>query len=185
MNAYRAYATTWEHTSDQKKSQATNASEITFYGLLASAIGLATKSPETVIAGGSVGAAGTIYSKRYALEIQAHNYDLAAQSMQCMYMAAAPYQKKSFPDDLTVRNASLNSLITVRKKLRNLQNSLVLATPSFAELQTALSYTPVITKAASPGSKANTPRGLFPVSLVSEAETSKLLQAIKVCESML
>lgn len=115
VNAYRAYATTWEHTSDQKKSQATNASEITFYGLLASAIGLATKSPETVIAGGSVGAAGTIYSKRYALEIQAHNYDLAAQSMQCMYMAAAPYQKKSFPDDLTVRNASLNSLITVRK----------------------------------------------------------------------
>lgn len=178
VNAYRGYATIWERTADKKKQQATAADEITFYGLLASAIGLATKSPETVIAGGSVGAAGSIYSHRYSLEVQSHNYDLASQAVQCMYMAALPYKNGNFSNEENVRSEALASLVNVRKKLRSLQNNLVLGTPSFSELQSALNYTPKHI------STATTSGRNIPDSIPDE-EVTKLLQEIKVCESQI
>jgi predicted DNA-binding transcriptional regulator AlpA len=180
----RAYATRWEKEADAKKAQATAAGELTFYGLLTSAIGLATKSPETVIAGGSVGAAGTIYSKRYALDVQAHNYDLAAQSVQCMYMAALPYKDIQFADPSQVRDPALASLVNVRKKLRNQQNNLVLATPSFTELQAALMTTADVKANVASGST----QALYGVPVETEGEETKvdisaLLKSLKVCES--
>ncbi|ENT2949684.1 MULTISPECIES: hypothetical protein [Klebsiella] len=179
VGAYKAFAIKWEHVADTKKLESQTADEITFYGLLASAVGLATKSPETVIAGASVGAAGTLYSKRYRLEVQSHNYDLASQAMQCLYMATFPFKDRKFPDNHAIRNAALDSLTNVRGKLRQLQYSMVLGTPDISGLIAIINNpykmpTPVIT-----GNNANT------VSDMSQAETNELFNEMKKCETKL
>jgi hypothetical protein len=176
VHAFRAYATKWEKVSDQKKIQAEAADEVTFYGLLISAIGLATKSPDTVISGASVGAAGAIYSKRYTLEIQSHNYDLASQAMQCLYMATIPFSGRPFPDNNSIRNSALESLVDVRRKLRRLQNTLVLGTPDLSAWQVVMKYPlkmpkPVNTSAA----------GLTGIPVTAE-EADVLLNTMKYCE---
>ncbi|MGY5366228.1 hypothetical protein ACXGQP_02485 [Enterobacter oligotrophicus] len=186
VNAYRAYATSWEKEADNKKLQSIATSEVTFYGLLASVIGLATKSPETVIAGGSVGAAGTIYSKRYALDIQAHNYDLASQSMQCMYMAALPYKDVTFINESEVRDPALASLVNVRKKLRSQQNNLVLASPSFTDLQAALMTNTTTKVSVAGGAENGSGMSLLSgVKIAPKVDISSLLKSLKVCESLM
>jgi len=138
------YATLWEREADKKRMQASAAGEVTFIGLLTSAIGLATKSTETIIVGGSAGAVGTIYNKRYALDIQSHNYDLASQIAQCMFIASSSYL--NIDDDKAFRLLALESLFALKRKLRNIQTNLVLATPDFAALQTAISGGRVVMK---------------------------------------
>lgn len=179
IHSFRAYATKWEKVADQKKEQAEAADEVTFYGLLTSAIGLATKSPEAVIAGASVGAAGTIYSKRYTLEIQSNNYDLASQAMQCLYMATIPFEGRPFPDNDAIRNSALESLVNVRRKLRHLQHTLVLGTPDLAAWQVVMKY-PL--KMPEP---VNTSAHGLTGTAVTTKEADILLNAMKACEAQI
>jgi hypothetical protein len=181
VRAYRAYATAWEQAADVKKQQATAASEVTFYGLLTSAVGLATKSPETVIVGGTLGAAGAIYSRRYSLEIQSHNYDVASQAMQCMYMAAQPYKNSRFIDENAMRDSALELLVNIRIKLKKLQSNLVLATPNFSELQSAITGIPVIASEVNIYKYIPRVRNLF----VPQEQVEHLLKSLKICESQL
>ncbi|MFM0557594.1 hypothetical protein P0D69_42650 [Paraburkholderia sediminicola] len=140
--AFRAYAVTWRGSADGKRQDAQASSEVSFYGALVGAIGGIVKSPQTAIAGTAVAAAGGIFSQRYRLDVQAANYDLAANAMQCMYDYSSPLLTGGYTGTNEQRDNALADLTLVRNKLRTLQNTFQLGTPDISKLTDALKNQP-------------------------------------------
>lgn len=155
IRAFRAYAVTWRQAADGKRQDAQASSEVSFYGALIGAIGGIVKSPPTAIAGTAVAAAGGIFSQRYRLDVQASNYDLAANAMQCMYDYSLPLLSGNYDGTNEQRDNALSDLMLVRNKLRTLQNTFQLGTPDISKLTDAVKRQPQLTQTMGNGLTAS------------------------------
>ncbi|EIJ34605.1 lipoprotein [Thiothrix nivea] len=87
-----------------------------------------------------------IPSSRYQIEVQSTNYEKASDAMLCMYQSLKPTMSKklqkenNFNEWLDVPDVSfLNKKINdVKQKLRNVQNSVTLAKPDIAKIESAI-----------------------------------------------
>lgn len=109
-------------------------SDIAFIGGILGVAGGLTKSVETVIAGAVLGSGGLIVSERYQFLVQATNYEKASDAMYCMYSQLYPVSGGSIPFGFV--NERIDE---VRRKLRNVQSKVQLASPDLSKLETSLS----------------------------------------------
>src|SRR5690606_6350962 len=92
-----------------------------------------TKSVETVIAGAVIGSGASIVSERYQFLVQATNYQKASDAMYCMYLKLYPVHGGNIPVDFA--NERIDE---VRRKLRDVQSKVQLASPDLSKLETSL-----------------------------------------------
>lgn len=128
----------------RRKNQ--KASEVTFYSSLLGLIGGAAESVNTVIAGAVGAAGGSVYSDRYGLQVQASNYELAADAMLCMYFASeditdhemAGFLMDAQPAKSEATRIARDSMLRVKDKLYRLQAALELGKADITKLIEAI-----------------------------------------------
>lgn len=119
------------------------ASDTGFAGGLIGMAGGLTKSPQTAIAGAVLGGGGAIANDRYQFQVQAQNYEKAADAMFCMKRVLIsmddPANRLGSNRDVIFDVLFLNEKVEeVRRKLRKNQATVQLASPDLTKLQATL-----------------------------------------------
>lgn len=127
------YANAYTKAAEDLYAANYTAADATFGGGVLGMIGGLTKSPETALIGAALSGASGISAQRYAFQIQANNYEGAAQAMECMADVLA-YAKEHEVDFLDL-NYRVND---VRRKLRKNQAKIDIASADTSALQAAL-----------------------------------------------
>ena len=126
------------------------ASETGFYGAVIGVLGGIAKDITAVASGAGIGAGAGLFSDRYRLQVQAANYEAAADAMLCMYRASidisdAKMEKlvvEDQPATSVIRDVAVDGFIAVRSKLYNLQANFALGQPDPNKLKDALTAPP-------------------------------------------
>lgn len=124
-------------------ASAYRASDAGFAGGLIGMAGGLTKSPQTAIAGAVLGGGGAMANDRYQFQVQAQNYEKAADAMFCMKRVLIsmgdPTNLLGTSTTPVLDVAFLNERIEeVRRKLRKSQATVQLASPDLTKLQATL-----------------------------------------------
>jgi hypothetical protein len=159
----RAYAGTWADARDTLNQWNFVAGEGIFYGGITAAIGGIVSSPHTAIVGTALAGGASLLTNHYALKVQSTNYGSASDAMQCLYNSVTdvspaiwslfdpdgnlipPKAAFSGPaldgyDTLVVLIPTVNdSMNKVVATLAKAQASVVLVTPSVADITQAIS----------------------------------------------
>lgn len=146
--AFLAYYNLYLAEADGKRLNAQRANEAGFYSAVIGVIGGIAKSIEVAV-GGAVGSAGAgLYGDRYRLGVQAHNYELAAKSLRCMYqllpgatdtsLSAFRFTTSNRAADIELRDVALTGLTNIRDKLRTLQTSFEFGQADLSKLKQAM-----------------------------------------------
>ncbi|MDP1927565.1 MAG: hypothetical protein Q8K62_03540 [Thiobacillus sp.] len=146
MGFYHAYN---DEAKDKRRKNQT-ASETSFYSSIIGLIGGVAEAVPVAIAGATVAAGSGIYSDRYRLQVQAGNYEMAADAMLCMYFASQDLTSDGLkkltiadkPAEVEAREIARDALLKVRDKLYRLQASFVLGQPDISKLKDALKAAP-------------------------------------------
>ncbi|MDQ3288665.1 MAG: hypothetical protein M3Q42_10490 [Pseudomonadota bacterium] len=128
----KVYADAYLQHADALHSNSYSASDTAFSGGLLGMIGGLAKSPETAIAGALLSGGGNTAQARYQFQVQAANYEKAADALYCMRRHLYPYPG---PIDVGMANDRID---TVRRKLRTAQSKVTLAATDVSALETAL-----------------------------------------------
>lgn len=127
------YANAYMSAAEKLHGASYNAADVTVGGGLLGMIGGLTSSPETAIVGAVASGLSGMTSQRYAFQIQAKNYEGAAETMECMADVLA-YAKQDEIDFIDL-NHRIND---VRRKLRQNQAKIDIATTDTSALEAAL-----------------------------------------------
>lgn len=118
--------------ADTLRSHSYSASDVSFSGGLLGIVGGLTKSPETAIAGALLNGSGSTAQARYEYQVQASNYERAAEALYCMRRHLYPYPGAI---DITLANERIDA---IRRKLRTVQSQVTLAATNADALKAAL-----------------------------------------------
>lgn len=143
---FKDYYLLYSDEAQSKRVVAQRASETGFYGAIVGVLGGLAKDFDTAATGALVGAGAGLYNDRYRLQVQAANYETAADAMFCMYRASVDISDKNLkhlifmnqPAEIAIRDIALDGFISVRGKLYKLQASFVLGQPDPNRLKAAL-----------------------------------------------
>jgi len=143
---FKDYYLLYSDEAQTKRIYAQRASETGFYGAVFGVLGGLAKDVDAAITGAVVGASAGLYSDRYRLQVQAANYETAADAMLCMYRASIDISDNNLsnltfikqPAKIAVRDIALDGFIAVRGKLYKLQASFALGQPDPNKLKDAL-----------------------------------------------
>lgn len=171
IRLYSGYYQTYIMEAKAKRLAGQNASEVSFYGAVVGILGGMANSTATAIAGGTVAAGGQLMSERYRHQVQAVNYELAADAMLCMYIAAkdigvdftdsrTSYRMFNQPSDVALRDIGRDGLLRVKDKLYRLQSRFELGRPDPSLLKQSLASPPEEPKKPDPA-KNNQLMGIF------------------------
>lgn len=128
----KVYADTYLKHADTLRSHSYSASDVSFSGGLLGIVGGLTKSPETAIAGALLNGSGSTAQARYEYQVQASNYERAAEALYCMRRHLYPYPGAI---DITLANERIDA---IRRKLRTVQSQVTLAATNADALKAAL-----------------------------------------------
>lgn len=134
---FKGYYLAYSREANNKRLSNQKADETTFYSTIIGVVGGIAKSMTTAIGGAAVAGGSSAYSDHYNMIIQADNYELAAEVMNCMYVAGKgiDYMELIFiqktnendiPAGLYVNEVAQENLDLVRAKLARLQASVQL-----------------------------------------------------------
>lgn len=128
----KVYADTYLKHADTLRSASYSASDVSFSGGLLGIVGGLTRSPETAIAGALLNGSGSTAQARYEYQIQASNYERAAEALYCMRRHLYPYPGVI---DISLANERIDA---IRRKLRTVQSQVTLAATNADALKAAL-----------------------------------------------
>lgn len=153
LSSMRRHSKLYSLEAYKKRRNALISSETTFYSSIVGVVGGLTKSITTAVAGGAGAAGASLYSDRYKLEIQALNYENAADAMDCMILATEPVSVTQInhydyliPDSGLqilasehIKLVGANGVMQIRKRLDKLQTRFELGKPEFSKIKEVLS----------------------------------------------
>lgn len=145
---FLAYSIFYTDQAAAKRKMAQNANETSFYSSVIGVIGGIVKSATTAITGGVVGAGAGLFTDRYRLDVQAHNYETASTAMRCMYLATNDVNSGNvsayriqllngapMPADAQLKRIAIDDLLVVLDHLYRLQASFQLGQPDVNKLK--------------------------------------------------
>lgn len=147
-NEFNKYYLIYSDAAVSKREYAQNSGEITFYSAIVSVVAGAYGSVKAAIGAGGIGAGAGLYSGRYNFIVQATNYETAADSMMCMYLASQDMTSAGLalleppllesPLNIQARDIAKEGFLAVRSKLYRNQSNVVLTQPDMGKLASAL-----------------------------------------------
>lgn len=143
---FKGYHLSYSEEAVKKRTNAQTASETSFYSSVVGVLGGIAGSVPTAAAGGGMAAGAGLYQDRYRLQVQATNYETAADAMWCMYKASmdmsdvglAALTLDDKPAARAARDIALDGLLLVRGKLYRLQSTFELGKPDPNKLKDAI-----------------------------------------------
>lgn len=178
--------------AQNKRMALQRAKETGFFSGILAAIAGTTGAKNAAIAGASGAAGSSVYSEHYSLEVQATNYEYAAEAMACVHRAGRGITDIGLrlnavqlsatvetPATKVALDAISDAFIQIRAKLIAAQNKVSLATPDLAALKSALGAPPAkVNDKSTDGEAKKQAMATFGASNLA-AEQSDTLEAMK------